>query len=137
MLLEKWQAMAKADTPPEVLTRERLLWTLQDETLEQRDLLDAMRAGTPGSGLAVDADLFVRQCDACLGHDSYDRLREIQQETLVLCGRQDQLTPPRLHRELADELPNAELVTLPYGAHLVLVESAQRLNQTVLDFLAR
>jgi hypothetical protein len=37
---------------------------------------------------------------------------------------------------LADEIPNARLVTLGYGAHLVLAESAERFNHTVLQFLA-
>ncbi len=136
LLLEKWRAMATDGTSAEVFVRERLLWTLQDETLEQRDLVEAMAASFPGQGLPIAADLFVRQCEACLGHDTYDRLHQITSPTLVLCGRQDQLTPPRLQRELADELPDGRLVTMPYGAHLVLAESAQRVNQTVLEFLA-
>jgi 3-oxoadipate enol-lactonase len=135
LLLEKWREMARSGTSPEVFVRERLLWTLQDETLEQEDLIEAMAQSFPGSGLPISADLFIRQCDACLRHDTADRLRQIPHRTLVLCGRNDQLTPPKLHRELADEIPNARLVTLGYGAHLVLAESAQRFNQTVLQFL--
>lgn len=135
LLLEKWKEMARAPFPPEVFVKERLLWTLQDETLEQSDLVEAMSRSFPGTGLPISADVFVRQCDACLAHDTFDRLREIPQTTLLLCGRQDQLTPPKLHREMADEMPNARLVTLTYGAHLVLAESAERFNQTVLQFL--
>ncbi|MDX1649692.1 MAG: alpha/beta fold hydrolase, partial [Myxococcota bacterium] len=37
MLLEKWQSQARTGTPADVLVKERLLWTLADETLEQRD----------------------------------------------------------------------------------------------------
>jgi pimeloyl-ACP methyl ester carboxylesterase len=136
MLLRKWQSMARAPTPPDVYVAERLLWTLQDETLEQGDLVEAMARSFPGEGLPVSADLFVRQCEACLGHDTADRLREIRHRTLVVCGRRDQLTPPHLHRELADEIPNARLVTLAYGAHLVMAESAERFNHAVLQFLA-
>ncbi len=76
-----------------------------------------------------------RQCDAALGHDVLDRLREVQHRTLVLCGRNDQLTPARLHREIADELPHARLATL-YGAHLIMAEAAEQLNNAVLHFLA-
>jgi 3-oxoadipate enol-lactonase len=135
LLLEKWREMARSGTSPEVFVLERLLWTLQDETLEQKDLIEAMSESFPGSGLPISPDLFVRQCDACLRHDSVDRLRQIPHRTLVICGRQDQLTPPKLHRELADEIPNARLVTLSYGAHLIMAESAQRFNETVLQFL--
>jgi pimeloyl-ACP methyl ester carboxylesterase len=136
LLIEKWREMARQPVSPDVLVRERLLWTLQDETLEQSDLIEAMAKSFPGTGLPIPADLFVRQCDACLAHDTLDRLRDIPHRTLLVCGRQDQLTPPKLHRQMADEMPNARLVTLSYGAHLVLAESAQQFNATVLHFLA-
>ena len=136
LLLEKWREMARTGTDPAVFMRERLLWTLQDETLEQTDLVQAMAESFPGETLAMGPDLLARQCDACLGHDTFDRLRGIEHPTLVLCGRHDQLTPPKLHRELADELPNARLVTLGHGAHLVIAECAERFNATVLQFLA-
>lgn len=136
LLLEKWREMAKHDLGPGVMVRERLLWTLRDETLEQSDLVEAMSASFPGGGLPVDAGVFRRQCDACLSHDTADRLRAIRQPTLVICGRQDQLTPPKFHRELADEIPGARLLTLTAGAHLVMAECAKQLNQAVLEFLA-
>ena len=136
LLLEKWREMARHDLGAGIMVRERLLWTLRDETLEQKDLVDAMASSFPGSGYPLDRDLFVRQCDACLKHDTVDRLRQIRQSTLVICGRHDQLTPPKLHRELADEIPNAHLMTLSYGAHLVMAECAQQLNEAVLRFLA-
>ena len=136
LLLEKWRAMARDGTSPEVFVRERLLWTLQDETLEQSDLVEAMSRSFPEGRLPSSPDLFVRQCDACLAHDTAARLREITQPTLVVCGRQDHLTPAKFHRELSDEIPDAHLVTLADGAHLVMAESAERFNHTVLQFLA-
>jgi pimeloyl-ACP methyl ester carboxylesterase len=87
-------------------------------------------------GAPLTPQLFARQCEACLGHDSADRLHEIRQPTLVLCGRQDALTPPRFHRELADEIPAAQLVTIAYGGHLVMAEAARVFNHAVLQFLA-
>ena len=135
MLLEQWRALALADCSIQVLVRERLLWTLQDETLEQHDLIDSMVEFFERDGAPVTNDLFARQCDACLGHDSADRLREIPHPTLVVCGRRDALTPPHFHRELADEIPGAHLVTMSYGGHIVMVESAPHFNRAVLQFL--
>jgi pimeloyl-ACP methyl ester carboxylesterase len=135
LLLEKWREMARHDFGPGVMVRERLLWTLRDETLEQSDLVEAMASSFPGGGLPIEPSVFMRQCDACLAHDTADRLRQIQKPTLVICGRHDQLTPPKFHRELADEIPGARLLTLTAGAHLVMAECAKQLNQAVLDFL--
>lgn len=135
MLLEKWREMARAGTSDEVMVRERLLWTLDDETLEQSDLIEAMIEYWNRDGSPVSTDLFVRQCGACLSHDTTHRLSEVPHPTLLICGRNDLLTPPRLHRELAELLPNARLVTLSQAGHLAMVESAERFNHVVLQFL--
>jgi pimeloyl-ACP methyl ester carboxylesterase len=136
LLLEQWRDLARLGAPREIMIRERLLWTLQDETLEQRDLIRSMIEFFQRDGAPLTSELFARQCEACLSHDTADRLRAIQKRTLVLCGRRDALTPPSLHRELADEIPGAHLVTFPYGGHLVMAEAARSFNRTVLDFLA-
>jgi pimeloyl-ACP methyl ester carboxylesterase len=135
LLLQHWRELARADAPLEVLIRERLLWTLQDETLEQQDLIDAMVAFFTREEPTFTSDVFARQCEACLGHDATDRLRKIRPRTLVVCGRHDALTPPKFSRELADEIPDAHLVTLPNCGHVVMVESAERFNHLVQQFL--
>jgi 3-oxoadipate enol-lactonase len=135
MLLEDWAALARAGVPLESMVRKRLVWTLEDETLEQTDLIDSMVEFFTREGVPLSPDLFARQCEACIAHDTRDRLGEIPNETLVVCGQHDQLTPTKFHRELASEIPNAHLVTISYGAHLVMAESAERFNETVLRFL--
>ena len=129
------RALARAGISQEILLRTRLAWTLEDRTLEQSELIDAMLEFFEEEGAPVSHELFVRQCEACLGHDTLDRLGKVHQPTLVICGRHDRLTPPTLHRELADHLGNARLVVLQYGAHLAMVESAERFNQVVSNFL--
>lgn len=136
MLLSHWRELARLGLAVEQQVRERLLWVLQDETLEQTDLIESMITFFTRDGAPLSNDLFVRQCDACLGHDVHDRLRGVRAPTLVVCGRNDQLTPPSLHRELADEIPGARLVTFSYGGHIVVAESAQKFNNLVLHFLA-
>lgn len=135
LLLEHWSDMVQQGTPLASMIYDRLLWTLQDETLEQEDLIKAMTAFYNEGGAPFTDELLVRQCQACIEHDAADRLAALQHETMIICGRHDQLTPPKFHRELADLLPHAQLVTLSYGAHLVMAESAERFNHVVLQFL--
>jgi pimeloyl-ACP methyl ester carboxylesterase len=135
-LLQQWQALARMGAPTEVMVRERILWTLQDETLEQQDLIESMVEFFSRDGAPLTPDVFVRQCEACMTHDTLDRLHEIRHRTLVICGRNDQLTPSRFHRQLADEIPDAQLVTISYGGHIVMAESAEPFNRTVLQFLS-
>ncbi|HKJ25985.1 MAG TPA: alpha/beta fold hydrolase [Myxococcota bacterium] len=135
LLLEQWKEMARADASQDLLMRNRLLWTLRDETLDDTELVDGMIEFFRRDGPATSAATFERQCDACLGHDVLDRLGEIAVPTLVLCGERDQLTPVRLHRELAAPLRDGRLVVLPYAGHLVEVETADRFNAVVEQFL--
>jgi 3-oxoadipate enol-lactonase len=134
-LLTQWSDLARLDAPVEMQVRERLLWTLQDETLEQSDLIDAMVGFFTRERAPMDPDVFARQCGACIAHDCLDRLHEIDKPTLILCGRGDQLTPPKFHRQLADEIANARLVTFASCGHLVMAESAKPFNRAVLQFL--
>jgi 3-oxoadipate enol-lactonase len=136
MLLQHWTDLVRQDVPVELLARHRLLWTLQDDTLEQGDLIEDMIAAYTEQGPPLSAEVFARQCTACSKHDTLDRLAAVACPTLVVSGRNDIVTPPKFHRELADGIHNARLVTLSYGGHLVMVESAERFNQTVLQFLA-
>jgi len=135
LLLEQWKEMARADESQDLLMRNRLLWTLRDETLDDAELVDGMIEFFRRDGPALPTEVFVRQCDACLGHDVHDRLPELRTPTLVVCGERDQLTPVRLHRELDERLPDGRLVVLPHAGHLVEVETADRFNHVVEQFL--
>jgi pimeloyl-ACP methyl ester carboxylesterase len=135
MLLKHWSQLVQMGLSSETFIWNRLLWTLQDETIEQSDLIQAMTEFYAKEGAPYSADVFTRQCQACAEHDASDRLGALPHPTLIVCGRHDILTPPRFHRELADLIPDARLVTMSYGAHLVMVESAERFNQLVLQFL--
>jgi pimeloyl-ACP methyl ester carboxylesterase len=135
MLLEKWKAMVGHGLPLAVIAQERMLWTLSDETLEQTDLIHPMMHGFLRNAMPMPDAVFVRQCDACIGHDASERLAALLHPTLLVCGQEDLLTPPRLHRVLLAALPEAQLVTIPNAAHLVMAEATERFNQTVLHFL--
>jgi len=135
MLLEDWIYLARHGVLQQTIVRTRLLWTLEDATLEQTELIEGMIEFFQKEGAPVSEDLFARQCEACLGHDTEGRLEAIQQPTLILCGRHDRLTPVALHQDMAKQIENSRLVVVQFGAHLVMVESAKRFNQVVEQFL--
>jgi pimeloyl-ACP methyl ester carboxylesterase len=135
LLLEQWKEMLRADRSQDLLMRNRLLWTLRDETLDDTELVEAMIDFFRRDGPAAPPELFERQCDACLGHDLLERLDHLRRPTLLVCGERDQLTPPRLHRQMGERLPDARLVVLPHAGHLVEAETAERFNQVVEQFL--
>ena len=78
-----------------------------------------------------------RQGQAMAGHDTYDRLPEIEAPTLVIHGEADRLAPVENGRILASRIPNAELVILEKTGHLFILEAADESNRIIMDFLRR
>lgn len=71
----------------------------------------------------VGRDGFIRQQKAILSRDdSRDLLPAIDCPTLVVCGRQDQLTPVHLSEEMAAAIPGAELRIVEDCGHLPALE---------------
>jgi 3-oxoadipate enol-lactonase len=57
--------------------------------------------------------------------------------TLVVVGNQDILTPRGDSEEIADRMPNAELVVISGAAHGFMVEHASTFNKVLFEFLGR
>lgn len=71
----------------------------------------------------VGQEAFARQQEAIMGRkDGRGDLHAIRIPTMVLCGRQDILTPPNLHQEMAEAIPGARLVIVEDAAHLAPLE---------------
>jgi pimeloyl-ACP methyl ester carboxylesterase len=60
---------------------------------------------------------------ACDSFDVTERLAEIQQPGLVVCGELDRMTPLRGGQFLADALPAGRLEVIPGAGHMVMVSS--------------
>jgi pimeloyl-ACP methyl ester carboxylesterase len=76
-----------------------------------------------GMARAVGPVAFERQERAIIGRpDSRGDLPGISCPTLVLCGRDDALTPPPLHEELAEAIRGARLQVIEHCGHLSALE---------------
>jgi 3-oxoadipate enol-lactonase len=74
---------------------------------------------------------------AILNSDTIDRLQQIDCPTLVLVGKQDILTPLKFSQQLAQGIPNAELVVIERGGHGFLIESPDVVVSAMLNFLSK
>lgn len=77
------------------------------------------------------------QSRAILDSDTSDRLADISHPTLVVVGKEDLVTPVKFSEQLAQGIPNAELVILDRGGHAFVVESAETVVKEMLNFLAK
>ena len=79
-------------------------------------------------------DRFFIQADACLKHNAFDNLHQIQAPTLVIGGEKDNALGGGASREIAAQIPGAKLRMYEQWGH-GLDEEAGDFNQTVLNFL--
>jgi len=75
------------------------------------------------------------QCDACLAHDTLDRLAAVQAPTLVTAGDADAVTPMHCAQTLADEIPNAALTVFAGAGHCHHWERLAEFNARTIAFM--
>jgi pimeloyl-ACP methyl ester carboxylesterase len=127
-----WARLAETDR--ELLPRFLVMMAMGADALESlsdeqlRQALDITAAGI-ADGTPEHAELAGRA-------DVRDDLAGIQAPTLVVSTTQDWFTSTRLHHQIADAVPGAELVELPTG-HLPMVERPEEWQRLITTFLSR
>ncbi len=111
-LLELWLTRRFRDAHP-------------DETRRMR----AMLVATPVAG-------YVASCAAVRDMDQWAALSRIANQTLIIAGMHDAVTPPAEGRRMVELIPGSKLVELD-AAHISNVEASQRFTAEVLAFLDR
>ncbi len=130
---------ARADTPEQTERRRQLIAMseigkfrgvtdrllplfIAADKLDDTDLTARVKAMAE----RVGADAFYRQQTAIMARpDSRGQLADHDLPTLVVCGRQDALTPLDLHTKMAAAIPAARLAVIEECGHLSAMEQAQ------------
>ena len=86
--------------------------------------------------LTRNSRAFERQVKANIGHDTRGQLHRIQIPTLIMAGKDDELTPPRMTKELHSEIPNSRLLIFEQGGHGLYWEVPHLFNKAVLEFIS-
>ena len=134
-LLNSW-ATSAGERGMGAMAREAARWVIGPRSF--RRLLPAFGwLGPLAMGRTTHA--FVSQVKAILDIDDSisDQLAYVTAPTLVLVGNQDILTPRGDSEEIAERMPNAELVVISGAAHGFMVEHATTFNRVLLEFLGR
>ena len=102
---------------------------MEDETLVARVIAMAEEVGREN---------FVLQQRAILGRrDQSDTLAALTVPALVLSGGLDALTPPQASRDMAELIPDAELVIMEDIGHLSTIEAPDEVTDILNAYLAR
>lgn len=134
-LLQSWATTA-TERGMSAMTREAARWVIGPRSF--RRLLPAFGWLGP-FGRNRPAHGFAAQVRAILDVDESmaTQLAQVAAPTLVVVGNQDILTPRGDSEEIADRMPNAELVVISGAAHGLMVEHASTFNKVLVEFLGR
>jgi len=94
-----------------------------DFVKEHPDLVDCLFSRAAKHPISKEG--WIRQLDAILGFNSYQRLENVKVPTLILHGRKDVEIPPENASILAKAISNAKLVYLEKSAHCLVEEIAE------------
>ena len=126
------QAKVKDGGLAEVVREELKPGYLGEACQERQDLLDL----TLAMAMDLGETAFLRQSEALLNRsDSRDLLPTITCPTLLLCGAEDSLCPPALHKAMAAAIPGAELAVLETAGHLPPLETPAAFAAALLHWL--
>jgi len=79
-------------------------------------------------------DGFEGQLDACIHHNTINRLSQIKVPTLITIGLMDIFTPPSFSQILHQGIAGSMLVEFPTGGHVHHWEDLERFNKVTTEF---
>jgi len=104
--------------PPEIALQVALLTGEVDKAaIRPDDLIPYMK-----HMVDIDVPMFLRMLRSAGEHSAADLLPQIDVPALVIAGDRDTFTPPQYAEEMAAAMPQAELVMVPGGTHVVPLE---------------
>jgi aminoacrylate hydrolase len=83
------------------------------------------------------AEIVASRIDAILEFDRTADLPKLKIPTLIICAKDDFVTPLYFSRDLAALIPGAKLVELARGGHCASEVNSEEFNNAVLGFIAR
>jgi pimeloyl-ACP methyl ester carboxylesterase len=72
---------------------------------------------------------------ACNAFDVLDRVSQIRAPTLLICGREDRMTPPKYSEFLASRIANARLEWIEGAGHQVMIEQPGAVSRALVSII--
>lgn len=83
------------------------------------------------------ADILLKDFTACDSFNVMDEIGSIQLPTLIVCGREDRLTPLKYSEFLHERIKDSEAVFFDNCGHMPMLEQSSEFNNCVSSFLLR
>lgn len=105
----------------------------------------ARAPGAPAELLRQDADALLRtpvpviegDLLACDAFDLMEHVKTITLPTLIICGTDDRMTPPKYADYLHRQINGSQRTLIPAAGHMVMLEQPDKVSREIEAFLER
>ena len=118
---------------PQVLGTLTARWFTDDFAAARPDVIEWRKKQV----VDTDGDVFLNVFDIYAETEMSPWLHEVTAPSLVVTGELDGGCNPRLNTQIAEALPNSELVILDGLKHAILIEASERVGQSMKAFLQK
>lgn len=126
------QAMKQAETDFQAVLATLLPKLVHPSHLNDASIVEIITAMATSLG----KETYIRQQNAIISRiDSRPFLDKIKCPTLVLCGRQDMITPIEVHEEMVNGIVGANLVIVENCGHLSALEQSKQVTAALEKWL--
>ena len=136
MWLDGCLAMRRSGADPLAQAVLAMAWGLTERTLCDHVRTMDMARATVADSEPTSFEGFKAQAAGLRVYDARPDLPRVSNPTLVLCGREDVLTPPAQSEEIASLIPGATLSLLERGGHRMVTEYPDEVAAEIRSFLA-
>lgn len=133
-LEKRGEAIEQAEKNYQAVIKELMPKQLHPTHMDDAELVSMIT----DMAMSLGNKTFIRQQRAIAERiDSIPSLSFIKCPTLVLCGRDDAITPIGLHQEMVTEIEGAGLVIVDDCGHLSALEQPTRINEALTQWLTK
>lgn len=87
--------------------------------------------------LKTDPQVTYSDFKICDNFDVMDKMSLINVPCLIICGKEDRLTPPKYSNYFHENLKTSELKIIEKASHMVMIEKPDEMNQAIKDFIIK
>lgn len=118
---------------PQILDTLTARWFTDDFAAARPDVIEWRKKQV----IDTDGDVFLNVFDIYAETEMSPWLHEVTAPSLVLTGELDGGCNPRLNTQIAEAMPNSELVILDGLKHAILIEASERVGPSMKAFLQK
>jgi len=85
----------------------------------------------------VPTDVYLADFRACNEFNIMDRVKNISNPALIICGQDDQMTPLKYSKFLHKELSHSIIALITDAGHMVMIEQPDQVNAAINNFLTQ